>query len=471
MALGTKDDIADHARKITDKLIADGKIIPDSEAAVAAASVPSFSAGTLAQDPNTGRPIVPEEATQSPSIGGETTVAPNATGALGEDAEAGAAAEAAAAGAKTGKGAETRERDEKTGQFKPAESSAKPETQPTARTQATGAAAAEAAAQQVLDEWADAVELEYEADGGQKYKVRAPAAQAENVRRGFLRRSTFDRNATWMGRARPALEPLVTSGQIDPIIPILQRALADQEFGEFVTQAYNRRLTGMPLAPTTPAAVAPTVAQPVQPAAVPGGYEPGPDADPFYAEAVRPYIAPLQGELRETRDELAKMRQEREQTQQREAAQRQQYQQNAQAVQFAHQDLAGRYPGEWSGDLARDKAAFDMAVAYARDAGFVQAYGLRGGIVMAAERIREDRADSASPAAALVNALDRTTLAAAAAQAGAARSVAGGSPTTIPAPRRAPQAPNPLRADGTRKTAREFMVESQRYAAQVVAAG
>ena len=97
--MGSRDAIAAHAQKILDAKIAEGAIVdnPASAAEVARPGM-AFSPGTIAIDPDTGRPAIPKAATDVPAITEGKTIPPNATGALGTDAEAGAAAEAAAAG-------------------------------------------------------------------------------------------------------------------------------------------------------------------------------------------------------------------------------------------------------------------------------------------------------------------------------------------------------------------------------------
>ena len=94
--MGSRDSIAAHAQKLLKDAVDSGKILPDSGAAVADAVVPSFSSGTAALDPNTGRPV--SEHVPKPSVLDTTSTAP-----LPEaDLEAGAAAEAAAAGKSAG---------------------------------------------------------------------------------------------------------------------------------------------------------------------------------------------------------------------------------------------------------------------------------------------------------------------------------------------------------------------------------
>jgi hypothetical protein len=451
--LGSAEDIRAKMQATLDAKIANGTIMPDANAASAAASVPAFSAGTVALDNNTGRPVTNFDANADlPQFETGDTIDPNATGALGGDStEAQAAMEAA----QSGNG--QRERDPDTGQYKPKEQANKqqPAPQVEVRSQESASAAAEDAAGAMLDAWADAEEIEWEGDGGAKYRVRAPKAQAEQVKRGFMRRSTFDRNVSYLNKYRPTLEPIITSGRMEPILPLLQRAIQDQEFGNFVIDAYNRRIAGQPLTPQQQAAIASAQQQmPAQNA----GFDA--ELDPFMAEALSPFTRQLQ----ETQSRLQRIEAERQAEIQRQQQQMYVQQQQAQAVQQAHMDLASMYPQDFSGDVTKDNAALQPVFQYARESGLIDSFGVRGGVVLAAQRLREERAETYSPAANLINAVDRTTLAAAAAQAGAARSVAGGNSAAPQQRRRPPTPPSPTRPDGSRKTPREFMAETQRYA-------
>jgi hypothetical protein len=473
--LGSKDDIVAFAQKSVDAAIAAGKIKPDEGAAVTAAAVPSFSSGTLPLDPNTGKAIIPAGTTapETPAIGGDTTVDPNATGALGATTEDDAAAQAAAAGAKAAP-----DRDPKTGQFvgedkppastKPAVSDA---AAPAARTEEQRAADAGAAAQAILDdEWSD---LSFEHDDGSKYTVRAKKAEVKQVERFNRRQAMVDRATTYLNKWKPQLEPLIASGQMEPIFPLLKRALEDKEYGDFVIAAYNRRVMGQPLVP----AVAPTVTAPIT-AAAPAVAAPAIGAvaapvfeDQYLTDTVGPVLTQYEQRLAAQQARLDQWETQQRQQQEQAARQAEQNRQQAEAVRLAHMDIAQEYPTEFTGILERDDAALQPIFRYARDAGAVQKYGMRGGIVWAARRLHDERAAYAgSPAAAMIDQLDRSLVAGAAAQAAAARAVGAAAPASQPVQRRAPQPPSRYQADGkTLKKARDFMAEQQQYAQQVAA--
>jgi hypothetical protein len=161
--------------------------------------------------------------------------------------------------------------------------------------------------------------------------------------------------------------------------------------------------------------------------------------------------------------------QQQQQTQMDQQRQREQQDaQNRQLLAAAHQDLALIYPGSFTGNLSHDQAQWDNVLRYAKDGGYIQSMGLHRGIIRAAQQLQAERADLASPAAAMLAQVDSATLRAAQAQAASARSVGGGS-TSTPAPQpKAPLKPPTTRdANGKLKTPRQMMAEAQQYAAQV----
>jgi hypothetical protein len=462
---GSRDAIAAHAQKLIDAKIADGTIVPDSNSAVAAAAMPSFSEGTLALDDRTGRPIIPGNAVTAPAITDGTTIDPNATGALGNDADAGAALEAAAAGRADAP------RDPQ-GRFAAPEKPLAADA-PAAATPAPAqrAAAADAAAAQVLDDWADFETLTFEHDDGSKYQVRARRAEAKQIERFNRRQAQVDRHASWLSRYRPTLEPLIVEGRLDPILPVLQRALADNDFGNAVIEMFNRRAMGQPMYPQAAAPAAPAGAPPAGAPAPAAALQIPEITDPYVAEVIAPVLATVQqqfGALQARLDTYESTG--REQQQRAAAAAEQQRQRNLQVWQ-GHQDLARMYPTEFTGDPVRDQAALTPILRYAREGGYVEQYGPRAGVVLAAQQYRAERADTASPAADMLAAIDRTTLQAAGVQAGAARSVAGGTAAVQPARRALPKPPDIHDAQGRRKDPRTFMAEQQAYRAAMIAAG
>jgi hypothetical protein len=462
--MGSRDSIAAHAQKLLKDAVDTGKILPDANAATSEAVVPSFSQGTVALDPNTGRPTVDHK--PEPSVLDTTGTVPLPDA---DDTEAGAAAEAAAAGKSVAAPASAdRERDER-GKFTPAPDTApKPKKAP--KTQEQRATAAEDAAQEILDEWADAAELEFEHDDGSKYKIRTPKASAKQVERFNQRQAIVNRKAAFLDKARPALEPLIASGQLDAVLPLLQRALTDKDFSDFVTQAYNRRMIGQPLMPQTVVdnpSPAQTRTQSPQIAASATMPE---ISDPYIQEAVGPILQQQMAEIARLREAQQNWEQQQQTAAQQQAQERARQEQQRAQVGAAHQDLVRMYPAVFTGDLSRDQREFDNVIRYARDSNYANTYGIRAGIILAAQHLQAERADSASPAAEMINNLDRATLRAANAQAASARSVTGGSAAAPrPAPKAPPAKPSPRDQTGRLKKPADYMRESQEYVAALAA--
>jgi len=455
--IGSKADIQDHMKQLLASTPGDQTLVPDAAAAASAAGIPGFSAGTVAMDPG-GRVVAPDAATDVPAF-----TAPPA--AANDDADAGAALEAAAAG---------KPRDPETGKFQPTKApdqAARPAASaPVApRTEVQRASAADSAASAILDDWADAEDVEYEGDGGAKFTVRAKKGEAEQVRRGYMRRAQYDRSTSYLNNYRETLEPLIANGRLQQIMPLLQRALQDPEYGEFVAEAYNRRVKGEPLTPQQ-AQVLQAVGVPTNAAQSTGNpaEEYGLEADPYLAEALRP----MSNELAELRTWRAQQTQQAQQATDQQRRVQADQAQRANEVQWGHYDLVQQFPGRFTGDLERDNAALQPIFRYAQESGYVQSYGIRAAIVLAAKALAEERADTGSPAAAVLSQIDRAQLAAANAQAGAARSVGGGGTAAVaPRRRQAPPAPAMTDANGKRKPAKIWAEEMSAYQQQVAALG
>ena len=448
-----------------------GKILPDSEAATANAIVPSFSAGTVALDPNTGRPAGVHTA-ETPAIDSTSTVAlPDST-----DADAGSAEEAVAAGkAQAAAATDTRKRDA-TGKFesdKPAAAptaAAKPKAAAKPRTPDAKAAAAEAAAEAIVedDEWADVEDMTFEHDDGSRYPVRTPKKYAKQVARFNERHAIWSKKINDLAEYRKVLDPIIASGRLAGILPHIQRAMLDPEFAEYVSQGFNRRLIGQPLnQPAQPVVAQPSPAQ-VAPAAVAI-----PEiSDPYIAEAVGPILAPLMARLQAQEAEINGWK-----TQQQTAAQQQQQEvarQNQQRAQLAagHQDLSRKYPAAFRSDLGDQDPEWGRVFRYARDGGYFQTYtDPRAAIRIAGDDYLASRADTHSPAAAMLAQMDQATLRAANAQAAGARAVTGGAPAHRPqaAKPKPPEKPSSRDATGKLKNPKQFMAESQAYAEQMQA--
>lgn len=462
------ESVSEHAAKLISKLTAEGKITETPATSL------TFSAGTAPLTDAENPPTAPTADAAPPAIAEGTVIEPTAEQIEGtSDAAIGGERPPSDAAAPTPplpeRGAD--------GKFLPKEGTAAPTDAPapapttgSPQARAAGEQAAEAAAAAHVedaapadDPWAEYEEVTYDdPDTNDRLVVRAPKTYAKRVAQGYVRRSRMHRAETFLGEARPALEPLIVSGQMRQVLPLIQRATQDQEFADFVIAAYNRRVSGQPL---QAAAASPP---PAAPTAIPT-YTPGtplPEdadalaaawADPLVAEALRPVLAKV-GTL-ETR--LAE--QQRAVAAEREAslAQQRANQARGEEMRAAHYDLAAAYPDTFTGDLTRDTAPWQRVIAYANNAGLVQTYGLRAGIVMAAAADRAMRAEaSASPVADALARIDTQTREAARRQASAAaRTVATGTPTAPPPPPPPARPPAVKRQDGARKSVREFADE------------
>jgi len=392
---------------------------------IAAASLPNFSKSTVALDDD-GKPVVAQQ-TLAPA---SEEVHPEGA-RLNADAMANAIAEA--------EGRTLPERNA-AGQF------VKEEGSPDGGQAPPEPDAAEIAAQQVLkdkeqqaqtsapqqaavtpDDYEDVAYTDD--DTGETFTVRAPKAVAARVKQGYVRRSMMHRNATFMGEARPVLEPLIQSGQLREILPLIQRAMQDPEYAQFVVEAYNRRVSGMPLTPQQQQAadVAQAAAAVTQQETPPNL---GLEDDPFMAQ----YLSPIERRLAEIDARTQAFETQQQQQREYEQQQRAQQQQSAQVVGMAHNELVRNYPQEWTGDVAKDDQLIRRTIKYAHDSGLIQAYGATvPTLLLAYGQLRAERAAAVESPAALAT-VERDAARSVAAD--AARSVTGGAPTTTATPPR-----------------------------------
>lgn len=444
-------DVRAHANKLAEELDKTrGTHLTDSpDAASLASMVPDFSKGTVAIDEETGKPVVAREATVAPPSG-------EAGGSV--DALAGAMEEISGQPAPE---AQPAARDDK-GRFVSEAAPAGPEGQPAAVAQPeakpTGAAAAEAAAEQILtepDPWAEFDEIEYaDPDTEKTYKFRTLKGQGDLAKRGFMRQADYTRKTMFLADARRDLEPLIADGRLKAIQPLLRRALDDPEFGNFVVDAYNRRLAGQALTPAQAAAAdAVQATQPQRPAqeTIPMLTPP---EDPFMAQAVEQYMAPFKDRIEQAVTAAEKFAAREDARDAAERLQQQQMTHRANVAYQAHQELARRFPDTFSGDINRDGTEFGRAIAYARDSGYVQSYGENPlAIVLAYEDLRNARAEAAaSPAAAVIAQTEANARKVASANAGA---VPSGAPATNTAKKVVPPPPA-TRVNGVPVDAKEY---------------
>lgn len=419
--------VREHADKLISDMVANGAIAPDAEAATRATGMPTFSKGTATLDPNTGKPVAPAAHAAAPTFTEGGVAIPDGSpsalpvGTPAPVAEAPAPSAAAVA----------------------------------------GAGAAEAAAQAVADAFAEYDEFEVEdADLDLKYPVRVPKQFADSAKRAYPRRAVYDRTVSRYKAVDPVLSALIEDGRMQQILPALQRALNDPAYGEYVWTGYERAQRGLPL-----------MEQARQEAAAAAVAAPDPgvgefaldDPDPFFAERVRPLVQRYES----LEQKVNSFEQQRVAEQQRASETQRQNEWRGQQLALAHQDLTARYPGSYTGDLRRDQAVWQRTVEYARDAGYVDAYGPRAALVLAGDviqRMEQERlAATASPAATALAAAENVHMDLARQQAAAAsRTVGAGAATPAPPPAR-PTPPTSFNADGSIKPPAQYLREQQNY--------
>lgn len=426
-----------HPREFAESIIKGavdgGQITADGAAARAAELLPTFSKGTAPLDPNTGQPIIPKDQSKPPSFtDGEKPIPPTQEAAIAAPPAGTPAAE-------------------------PAPNAAPAESKPQAQ---EGAQAAEAAAAQLVDDYE---EFEFEdPDLSTKFKIKAPKQYLEIAKRGYGRRTTYDRAVSFLKNADPALRPLIEDGRMNRILPLLQRALEDEAFGNYVFDGYNRSTKGLPLVEQ---AVREIQAQ------TPPATEPGfdPSLDPFGVnEQLKPVLS--QFEQLNQKFQTWEQQQATQTQQQQETARRQQaWQAN---MKGGHEELASMYPDMFDARRGDQDSGYLRAYQCAQDAGYFQRYAdpkaaLVFGGQLAAQMEAERRAATQSPTAAALAAVDTALLGAAHTEAAsAARAVSGGGAASAPltAPPAKPATTNP---DGTLKSREQYMAETldweQRY--------
>lgn len=433
--------VREHAKEIIKGL--EAKAVTDSKTAVPATGIPEFSAGTTATKS--------VEDIQPPEFAAKRVALPEGYGTPKPGpAEGGPKGDVQAADAAP-----------KT------EEAPKPTIKPTDAPQAQEDA--EKVAEAIADRFAEYEEFEYEdPDLGEKIPLRAPKQYANSAKRGYSRRSTFDREMHYLKDLDPVFRQLALNGQLkngSEIANIVQQALNDQEYGTYVTGGFRRRQAGLPLveqAMREAKAAVPSPAAPTEEIAI---------DDPFIAQAVQPLmakIAALQQRTDTWEQSQEKQRQEVAQKQQRDVWINEQW-------RGAHADLTAEFPDLFTGDINRDRTTLEQTRKFAEDAGYTNLYGLRGAIVLAGQRvhqIHQDRlAATASPSAMALQAAEGKHLELARREAAvSARTVGSGAPTPAAPPKPKPK-PSGKNADGTPKPRHivlaelgEWITENQKFA-------
>jgi hypothetical protein len=265
---------------------------------------------------------------------------------------------------------------------------------------------------------------------------------------------------SYLKNAEPVLKPMIEDGRINQILPLIKAAIENNDYGNYVAQGYERMQKGLPLIEQARQEAAAAGTPPPQTAAFDLEAE-----DPFFAERVRP----LMQKYDTLEQKFTAMEAERQQVAQRQQDQQRTNAERGQQMAYAHADLHRMYPEEYTGNLQQDQARWQRVVSYAKDAGYVDAYGIRAGLLFAGQMIQqidqERIAATASPAAvAMVQAESKNMELARRQAQEASRTVGGGAQTqAAPAPRLNP--PSTTNPDGSLKPAAQFVREQQAYLA------
>ncbi|MGB8520853.1 MAG: hypothetical protein WCD38_11890, partial [Candidatus Tumulicola sp.] len=245
----------------------------------------------------------------------------------------------------------------------------------------------------VADPWTEYDEIEYnDGDTGEKYKVRAPKSYAEKVRNGYTRRSMMDRHANALGKHKAWLEPLVVAGALDGIAPLIQDATRDPELAAALTQLYNRRRMGLPLADPVqqqqqlPPQQTQQTPSPQQEDLL-ARLKADPNVDDYTRGVLESYLGPMSQELAQARSYIAEQRTYSQQQQQRQQATQQQQQMLNDAANRAEAELRALYPTEINQDTPHEMLA--RVGRYAQEGGYLQRFGVSpGAFVLAYQAMR-----------------------------------------------------------------------------------
>ena len=427
MSNSTLPGVREKLTQIQDKAVADGRI-PGDEASRAAITMPSFSKGTVPLD-NNGKAIEERVPPAFETAHVDLPASTETTGAAPSSAAPPAASPASAAVATP-----------------PAAAAAGATEAPAAA--ATGVAAAETVAAAIADELVD---FEFEdPDLGTKFTLKAPKQYVDVAKRGYGRRTTYDKAVSYLKNAEPILKSMIEDGRIQRLMPFLQRAVDDPEFAQAVSDVYQRRVNNQPM---LEAAVREIQATP--PTGTVAAEPPNPFLDPEVAE-LRARTEANERWISEQREQT----QRSQQTQaQRDAAQRR----NNELLAAGHRDLANAYPGIFRPELGERDPAFVAAMDYARQAEYTTNYDLRAALVFGGQGWRQIEAERAaatgSTAASALAAVDTRLVEAASREARNAASTVSGGAVATSALAPPPPKPTTKNPDGSLKPQDQYMGE------------
>lgn len=301
------------------------------------------------------------------------------------------------------------------------------------------------------DPWAETEDVTYEdTDTGQSYIVRAPKSYAEQVKNGYTRRSMLNRNTNWLARHRATIEPLIADNQFEALVPFIERGRTDREFAEYVNQAYQRRVNGLPLNVTPPAGTPPAAV--TAPGVAPAGggvdinamyaeLDKRDDIDAYTKESVKALVAPFMGIVGTLQQQIETDRQTRAETERVASENRQRQQTNYESErQLGFQmrrALQTYFPGEFNERTPVEQ--YTRVLEYAQQSNLFKDYGRTPGTIVLAYQQLQSPTGGISPAGATVAEIRaRAEHIASAAAGGVAAAVAPGGPSgaaAAPAPR------------------------------------
>ena len=254
-----------------------------------------------------------------------------------------------------------------------------------------------------LEEWEN-VEIE-DGDNGDKYVVRSPKEYVQRVKDGYMRRSDYSRKTSKLAKHRQWFDPMIESGELDTIAPMIERANNDPELAQAFVELYKRRQANQPLAyippgyeqyyqprqaqqPIAPASQAyqqtfPTQQQYVQPNLQgPIVGDDGIEIDEYTKNAaqavLRQYLSPLEQRLQEQQQWIDNQNHLLQQQRQQQELASQQRAQAEQKIRHVHSVLREKFPTEFDGsnnDIAKLKELDELAVRAGYDE---QTYGYIG---------------------------------------------------------------------------------------------
>lgn len=259
--------------------------------------------------------------------------------------------------------------------------------------------------------WDDFEQVEYEdPELGEKIAVWAPKEKSGRVKDGYALKAMMSRHATYLGKHKSMLEPLIASGQFDQLAPYIQRALSDPQYAQALVMLANGQVPPQ-FQQTQPVGTPPQAAPPQSsptPVAVPTVEQQtaqlrqellAQGIDEYTADAIVVAQKPIIQQQVTLMTQQAEYQRAREAEVQRQAEYQRAQAQITQTLTVASQQLAIRYPGEFTGNPQVDEPKMQELFNYAKAAGFDQVYGVNPAVFIVAKQDLEAKRAQAAAAA------------------------------------------------------------------------